>query len=124
MTEGDKALVEKLGLLVNSDHVETFSQQTLTRIGVLAQKKATSHDASEDYDILQMLMETLLKISQTETGKVALAQHKGILRGLLEGEDTASRVMGGRSLSYVARNLSVIHGWVKIAPKDSMESLK
>jgi hypothetical protein len=83
LTSDEQALVHELRELLDSNGEESFSKHTLTSIGLIAQKKAVSHDKLDDLDTLQTVMATLSKLSETE--RVALAQHKTILRGIFSG---------------------------------------
>lgn len=83
LTAGDRALVHELRELLGSNGEESFSNQTLTKFGLILKKTVVSHDQWEDLDTLQTIMATLLKFSDSKS--VVLTQNKTILGGIFSG---------------------------------------
>ena len=84
LTTGETALVHELRQLLDSNCEEIFPKQTLTSIGLIAQKLAASHDSLEDLDTLEAVTATLSKI--TDTQSVVSVQNLTVLRGIFRGD--------------------------------------
>jgi len=99
LSESDRSLIKELRELLDSKAQAKFSKKTLSSVGGICQKLSDQHKRYEDFERLQTVMATLLKLDESEAEM--LSQHTILLRGVF----------------------SVITGWMSIDPKDSLTAL-